>query len=132
MIDTNRKRSNHSKERDNKMKYNNNNNNNNNNQTNKRVRRNKQVKTVIFAIVTIILFFIVLGRVGYHETHYNREAIVISINSDSVITVKDNTNNVWKFVGDGYTVGDEVQMLMSTEGTESIITDDKIINVKLH
>ena len=104
----------------------------NNNKTNKRAKRNNQVKTVIFAVVTIILFFIVLGRVGYYETHYNREGIIININSDSIITVKDNTNNVWEFIGDGYIVGDRVQMLMSTEGTESIITDDKIINVKLH
>lgn len=125
MICTDRERDNHLKERENKMKH-------NNNKTNKRVRRNNQVKTVIFAVVTIILFFIVLGRVGYHETHYNREGIIININSDSIITVKDNTNNVWEFVGDGYTVGDRVQMLMSTEGTESIITDDKIIDVKLH
>ena len=97
--------------------------------THRRVRHN--TKVVIFAVVGMVLFFLAVGRAGYHETHYYRNAIVTNVNSNSIVTVTDNINNVWEFEGEGYTEGDEVRLLMFNHCTNHIITDDEVINAKV-
>lgn len=94
-------------------------------------RTKKRILTVVAVVVALVALVLVTGIVGYIETHYTREAKVIELESDSVIVVEDATGNVWAFDGEGYAVGDEVAMKMHTNGTDSIITDDVIENVKL-
>ena len=89
-----------------------------------------KVSKVIFVAVITAILILVIGRVGYHEMHYHREAIVISIDSN-IVTVKDKCNYLWDFVGDGYAKGDKVKMLMHTNGTNGMIEDDTIIDVKV-
>lgn len=93
-------------------------------------KNTRKVSKVIFAIVITVILILTIGRAGYHEMYYHREATVISIDSN-VITVKDKCNYLWDFVGDGYAEGDKVKMLMHTNGTNGMIEDDIIINVKV-
>ena len=97
----------------------------------KTVRRNNNKHSFVLGTVLLVLFFVAIGRVGYWDTHYNREAMVISV-ENNIVTVEDEAGNEWVFVEDGWAVGDEVTLLMHTNTTESDITDDRIISVKLH
>ena len=94
-------------------------------------QRKRNILTVVVVIAGLVVLVLVTGIVGYIETHYTREAEVIELESDSVVVVEDATGNEWAFEGEGYAVGDKVTMKMHTNGTDSIITDDVIENVKL-
>lgn len=87
-------------------------------------------RDTVIAVLALVLFFVLLGRVGYWESHYNRDGKVVEVNGE-VITVEDNCGNLWDFYGDGYKVNDEVRMLMDSHHTDNIITDDTIERVEL-
>ena len=87
-------------------------------------------RETMLACVVFIVFMLVLGRVGYWETHYYREGEVVSV-SGQLVEVEDRIGYTWEFYGDGFHKGDNVKMLMFNNGTDNIITDDEIENVKL-
>ena len=45
------------------------------------------------------------------------------------IIVEDKQGHCWSFIGDDYTVGQEITVVMNDNHT-SIITDDRIVDVK--
>lgn len=92
-------------------------------------KRRERVQTFI-ALIGLLLFLLLVGRVGYWETHYNRDATVVSVQGQ-LVTVEDRIGMLWDFYADGYKVGDEVRMLMDNNTTDNIITDDTIEDVKL-
>lgn len=99
-------------------------------QAQRKARKRQERRETAIALVCVLLFFLLVGRVGWWETHYNRDGKVVSVVGQCV-TVEDKTGREWQFYGDGYRVGDDVRMLMFNNGTESIISDDEIIDVKL-
>lgn len=80
-------------------------------------------------ILGISLGAILLGMVGYTQTHYTRVGKVVD-NTDGVVTVVDTTQNIWEYEGSA-NINDRVKMKMFTNGTDTIITDDVIENVKV-
>ncbi len=91
----------------------------------------RRIKDILFSLIFLGVFIILMGFCGYIETHYTRQATVIEVNGD-VITVEDNCGYLWDFKGNGFTVGDNVSMKMYNNTTDSIIKDDKIINVTIN
>lgn len=85
---------------------------------------------VIFAVVAI-LFVVLAGRVGYWETHYNRDAVVVSF-YNNVVTFEDLSGYTWTADDEGYKEGQKVCLLMSTNGTDSYIYDDEIVSIKIY
>ena len=85
-------------------------------------------KALIVGAVVIAL--LVIGRVGYWETHYNRDGVVTDVTGDAV-TITDTGGYEWCMVGEPLAVGDEVVMRMDTRGTEDTIMDDAIVSVKV-
>lgn len=85
---------------------------------------------VVFAVVAV-LFVVFAGRVGYWETHYNRDAIVVSFHDD-VVTFEDLSGYTWTADNEGYKEGQKVRLLMSTNGTDSYIYDDEIVSIKTY
>ena len=49
---------------------------------------------------------------------------------EDVVTVEDTCGYTWDFIGDGYEVGDVVDLKMYTNHTDSTIYDDVIEDVK--
>lgn len=89
----------------------------------------ERIITMIEFICIMLFFFGLLAAVGYNETHYDRVGQVISIEENEIVSVKDNTGNVWAFTGTGYNIGDDVVLKMFNNCTDNIITDDEIIKV---
>lgn len=92
----------------------------------------KSVLTFLLKTIMILAVFVLpSGVAGYFETHYTRDALVTSVNGNTVLAV-DTTDNIWCFESAGFRKGDSVTLKMFTNYTDSIITDDEVINVKLN
>lgn len=89
----------------------------------------KNLKTYILITIGFIMFLYVLGRVGYEEDHYTREATVTDINNE-IIYVTDTKGYLWSFESSEFNIGDEVKMLMCANHTGDI-SDDIIEEVVL-
>ncbi len=89
------------------------------------------MKKAILTATVIILTILAIGRLGYLETHYTREATVINV-EDELIIVEDEQGFIWDFEGTGFTTGDKVKMTMDNNLTDTNIEDDIIENVRLH
>lgn len=90
--------------------------------------RNKTKENVmgIMAIICIVLFAGIIGRV---ETHYTREGKIVEICGD-LITVEDKNENLWTFFGEDFSVGTKVRMTMFTNYTDDTVYDDEVVSVK--
>lgn len=87
--------------------------------------------TFIFKAMLVISAFLTMAvsACEYSNNLYAREAIVIAIEANDII-VKDELGNAWAFDGDSYSIGDNVTLEMSSNGTINI-EDDTIENVSL-
>lgn len=90
----------------------------------------KRVVRATVITIAVVVTLLVIGRVGYWETHYNREGVVTSVEGE-VVTVTDTTGNEWAMEGEPLTVGDRVTLRMHTQGTDNTITDDTIVSVRV-
>lgn len=90
--------------------------------------RNEKLKEVVKSILIVFLLLVLFIMACYHETHYTRNGCVVGV-SDGVVTVKDNSSNLWEFNGNGYEVGQNVSLYMYTNHTNDIIEDDVILEV---
>lgn len=99
-------------------------------QRRRRQRRLQGIRNLVLATLALLAFLLVVGKAGWYECHYTREAEVIKVEND-LVKVKDDAGYLWTFSADGYRVGDRVEMLMFNNTTDSIIRDDEIEEVKL-
>ena len=83
----------------------------------------------IFIIGISMMIISLMGIVGYAETHYNRQGIIIDI-IDNTIVIEDKSGNLWGFEGPDYSIGQEVEMEMYTNATDNNTMDDEVINIK--
>jgi len=90
----------------------------------------RRAATTIKALSLALTMSIGIYSVSWYESHYTREAKVIKVSND-IITVKDKTNNIWKFFGNDYSVNDKVRLTIDTNHTDTDIHDDKISNVSI-
>ena len=82
------------------------------------------LKKIIIATVIIIG----LLTLNYTEHHYTREVTVREV-SNQEVTVEDKQGHLWTFIGDDYTVDQEITVVMY-DNTTTKITDDEIVRVK--
>ena len=83
---------------------------------------------MIKKIALVVVAIVVVGLMGMIESTYTRDVVVTKVDCIEV-TVQDKQGHHWSFYGDDYTVGQEITVVMNDNHT-SIITDDKIIDVK--
>lgn len=88
------------------------------------------IKERAIAIVMLLMFLALIGRVGYWETHYTEDATVIAA-TGQIVTVEDDRGQVWEFYGDGYKVGNRVHLHIDNNATDTTTTDDKVVSVRL-
>ena len=93
-------------------------------------RRAAKIKKVVGSIVVTTMFIVLFLVCSWYETHYTREARVIAIDNE-IVSVIDKTNNVWQFYRnkEAIKINDQVKLIMDTMNTDTIITDDIIIQV---
>lgn len=96
----------------------------------RRAQRVKDIRDFVVGCVGIGSLLLVAGICGHIETHYTRDAVVTSVEAE-VVVVDDGCGHEWAFLGDGYKVGDEVQLYMYTNGTDTVVEDDEIDDVRL-
>lgn len=96
-------------------------------------RRRREIKE---KIVNTFMGFMILaimhgcaGLVGYIETHYNREVVVIETTENSVI-MEDKVGHIWEYETVDYKVGDILTLKMYNNHTDNIIEDDIILAIK--
>ena len=83
---------------------------------------------MIKKITMILIVIVIIGLMGTIETTYTRNAIVVNVDNFEV-TAEDKQGNLWVFIADGYSINDDVTLIMNDNHTTKI-TDDKIIKVK--
>lgn len=87
------------------------------------------VKQWIIIGLVAVVFFLVLGRLGFYETHYTMTGEVIKATAEEVIVATDD-GNVWAFDGEDFAEQDLVELTMFTNGTDLNKYDDEITAVK--
>lgn len=84
-------------------------------------------------VLGFIMFFVLVGFVGYDEDHYTREAKIVDIRG-KVVYVVDNKGYYWSFdsseISVDINIDDKVELLMCANHT-SDISDDIIDKVAL-
>lgn len=87
-------------------------------------------KAIRLAIVVAVI--LVIGRLDYSIGHHytRKDCEVVKVDS-YVITIEDNMGRLWEFEGEGYTVGDRVDVKMF-DGLTDTIKDDVIVDVTKH
>ena len=85
------------------------------------------MKNAIITVIIVGTILCVLGKLNTTEAHYSREVKVVEV-QDQEVTVEDRQGHCWSFFGDGYTVDQEITVVMYDNHT-SIITDDEIVRV---
>lgn len=97
--------------------------------------RNKTIKklftNIIFPVVTIIVFVVILGRIGYWENHYVMTATVVEVENENIF-LTDTNGNLWEcsFDTNDFIVGDIVKVTMFDSHTHLNIYDDEIERVE--
>lgn len=84
----------------------------------------KTICRIAFICFAVFLFAFVL----YDSTHYEREATITGIEKD-IVTVNDTCGYEWKFKGEGFSIGEDVTLVMHNNNTDMEITDDIIERV---
>lgn len=89
----------------------------------------RKVKDVVLVVLALGIFFLVLGRVGYHETHYTMKGTVVKVEG-AELTVDAEDGHRWRCYETGYSINDEVELTMWNGGTDLEKLDDEVEDVK--
>ena len=88
------------------------------------------IRTIIKRTMMMITIIILLYLLSYIEAHYTRDAVVDSI-EDNVVTFIDTCGYTWETTDvDNIVEGQTVVLKMHTNHTDSIISDDIIVDIK--
>ena len=85
-----------------------------------------KVKLIAFLIAFVIMFVFA----SWIDTHYTRKDCVVVGYVEDVVTVEDSCGYEWQYIGEGYEIGDVVDLVMYTNHTDNYIYDDEIVEVK--
>lgn len=96
-----------------------------------------KIKDLAVGVLGFVAVISVVGRVGYWENHYDRQATVTDVvvcETEYLVEVEDAGGYTWEFYAENredFKMGDNVKMRMCTMDTDSNIFDDVIEDVKL-
>lgn len=89
----------------------------------------RERRDTICATLGLILFLLMLGRVGYYETTYKIEATVTDVLGPTA-EYTDTRGHQWIADRDKHQLGDTVTLVMFNNGTEGYLYDDAVRKVK--
>jgi hypothetical protein len=85
----------------------------------------------ITAFIALVIAFIAIAGIAInsisHANAYTRtaEGIIIEVN-DEVVAVETADGHVWEFEGEGFEVGQTVDVVFSNNGSPNCVKDDMI------
>lgn len=87
----------------------------------------KAFKVFIISLLVVVVVWILLCvfHLAFKRTI---DAEIIAI-TNSTITFKDSTGNLWEVENDSYMVGDKVILTIEDKGTD-FLTDDEIVKIE--
>ena len=88
------------------------------------------INLISFAVFALVVALLAVKKYEPKPTYYNNSAVVIDIEADDTVVVKDPTGNIWAFnLPDAtrFSLGDKVTMIMSDNGSADEITDDIVV-----
>ena len=94
----------------------------------KEERKQKVLETVAF-IIGLTIFLLVVGRVGYLETHYKMECKVVKVTTTETI-FEDNVGHRWAVENTDYKLNKTYTVLFNTMGTDNR-QDDEIEKISI-
>lgn len=80
-------------------------------------------------LLITIAILIGIAFCSYYEVTYTREATVIRVEDEKVFA-QEREGYIWDFYGDGFSIGDKVELIMDTNNTDSMIKDDIVKKVR--
>lgn len=87
------------------------------------------MKNLILSVLVFAIFFTALGLIGGVESHDKwRNCEVVEVECYEV-TIKTQSGHKYTFLGEGYEVGDIVEVIAENNHTGNP-TDDKIVKVE--
>lgn len=90
-------------------------------------RKQIALETVAF-IIGLIIFLLVVGRVGYWEMRYEMECKVIKV-VDNIATLEDSSGHLWEVEDDTIEVG-KTYIVVFFNGATDNRQDDEIEKIK--
>ena len=84
---------------------------------------------VALAILGVAVAILIIGRMGWYETHSVRYGSIAKV-EDNKVLFEDSDGYAWYFYGDGYKVNDIVEATFWNATTKAI-EDDEIETVKV-
>ena len=94
----------------------------------KEERKQRVLETVAF-IIGLTIFLLVIGRVGYWETHYEMECKVIKVTTTETV-FEDNAGHHWAVENTDYKLNKTYTVLFNTMGTDNRL-DDEIVKISI-
>lgn len=88
------------------------------------------MKKFLFNLLVVVCVIGFIGLLGGMEATYTREGQVISVKGN-IVTVEDKSGFLWDLKTDELKEGQEVVLKMNDNNTDSIITDDVVIDCEL-
>ena len=88
------------------------------------------MKNIIIGIAAFTVIVLLLGKVGYWETHYTTTGNIVAIENDTMF-ICDEKGELWGYdIVNNLTIGDEVELVMWNNTTDMNIYDDEIVEIK--
>ena len=94
----------------------------------KEERKQRVLETVAF-IIGLTIFLLVIGRVGYWETHYEMECKVVKVTTTETV-FEDNAGHHWAVENTDYKLNKTYTVLFNTMGTDNRL-DDEIVKISI-
>jgi hypothetical protein len=88
------------------------------------------MKKFLFSLFVVVCVIGFIGLLGGIETTYTREGQVVYV-EDNNVTVEDESGFLWELKTDELKEGQMVVLKMNDNNTDSIITDDIIVDYKI-
>jgi hypothetical protein len=79
----------------------------------------------------VLIAIIAIGKLESYSHYYIRKNCEVVKVDNYVVTVEDNMGRWWDFEGEGFMVGDKVDIEMFDNLTDEI-KDDQIVGIKNH
>lgn len=87
------------------------------------------MKKVFYAVAVLVLV-LGFGFVSRYINTYSMRGVVTSVEGH-IVTLTDETRNVWQISSEGFKRGDRVRIRWFNNTTDMTREDDEIINVKV-
>ena len=93
-----------------------------------RRRKQKVLETIAF-IIGFTIFMLIVGRVGYLETHYEMDCEVVKVTTTETV-FEDNVGHRWAVENTDYKLNKTYTVLFNTMGTDNRL-DDEIVKISI-